>query len=242
MPITRETLNHIIVGFRFEKAFRVGDIAGEICDVALHHKSTQFGTDFFPRYQETGTLDRALINDDRRHFLRITTSDVIFQYTFQSKDDGQEKELNWIRKDAIPFIVDKIIIEKNIKNILRVGMMMGHIIEGVNLGGSIISRLTDNIESKGDQFSLTFGRKDTAIESLIRKDVEDYVNRLFLMQQISQETYDLTFDYQYYFNPPIRDLRDWNCENFIDKALFQLESVFYPFVNSLISTTVEVGQ
>jgi len=240
MSITKKTLSHVIIGFRFEKAFRVGDIAGGICDTALHHKSTPFGTEFFPRYQDTGTLDRALLNDDRKHFLRITTSDIVFQYTLQSKNGDQEKELDWIRKDAVPFIVDKIIVGKNIKNILRVGMMMGHIIEGVNLGGSIITRLTDNTESKSDQFSLTFGRKDTAIESLIRKDVDDYVNRLFLMQQVSQETYDLTFDYQYYFNPPIHDLVDWKFENFMDKALFQLESVFYPFINSLISATVEV--
>jgi hypothetical protein len=187
-----------------------------------------------------GILDRALVNDNRKHFLRITTSDIIFQYTLQGKNGNQGEELDWIKNDAIPFLIDKVINGKNIRNIIRVGIMMGHLIEGFNLGGSIISRLTDKAGSKADQFSLTFGRKETAIDGFIRKDVEDYVNKLFLMQQISQESYDLTFDYQYYFNPPIHDLVDWKYAGFMEKAMYQLESVFYPLINSLISATVEV--
>jgi hypothetical protein len=101
--------------------------------------------------------------------------------------------------------------------------------------------LTSNAETNADQFSLTFGRKDTAIESLVRKDVEDYVNRLFLLQQVSEKAYDLTFDYQYYFLPPIHDLAEWRFDSFMDKAMYQLNGVFYPFINSLISAMAQVA-
>ncbi len=238
MRLTRQFLDHIIVGFRFEKSFRIGDVAGEICDLVLHDKSTPFGTDFFPRYQDTGIHDRALVDSDRKNFLRITTSDIIFQYTLQRDNGDQEEQLNWIKKDAVQFIVDKVIHGTRIRNIMRAGIMIGHIIEGMNLGGSIISRLTGEKEGREDQFSLTFGRKDTAIESLFRKNVNDYTNKLFLIKQISEEGYDITFDYQYYFNPPISDLADWSFGTLMDRSLSQLENTFYPFVNLFMAVAV----
>ena len=77
----KSNISSLTIGIRYEKTFRITDISGSIFDTILHAKSSPFGTDFFPRYQEINSQDRALINNERGYYFRISTSDVIFQYT-----------------------------------------------------------------------------------------------------------------------------------------------------------------
>ena len=242
MPIlSRNDISQITCGIRFEKSFRIGDISGQIFDTVLHNSSSPFGTDFFPRFQELNTQDRALVNSERGYYLRITTSDIVFQYTIQENKKSLDSQIEWFKKDAIKFIIDKIIHENGIKNIIRFGFMVTHVINGENLGGNVINQLSGGEIKSADQFTLRFGNKDITGDGLIKKGVDDYVNKITTIRQTGETEYDITLDYQYYFIPQMTNLKDWDEDKFFERAQISLDNRFYSMINPLISKMVEVA-
>jgi hypothetical protein len=239
MKVELNNLTNLIIGFRFEKSFRIGDISGSIIDAVLHDKQTPFGTTFFNRYKDISIYDRSLLNEESGNFLRITASDIIFKYNLSSIKEERSKEIKWIKCDAVPFIMDKILIKNKLTDFIRVGCMMTHLIDGDNIGGKIIEKLTGNTNYKADQFSFSFGLKEVSMEALVKKVVNDYTNRYFIMKQVSNIQYEMIFDYQYFFEPYLQTLGSWKFDKFFEAALSQVETIFYPFVNSLIEKTLE---
>lgn len=239
MEIVRDNISQFTIGIRFEKSFRVSDITGHIFDVVLHDRSTPFGTEFFPQYQAFGSHDRMLVNSDRGYYLRVTTSDIIFQYSISSTDD-LEKELRWFRNDATAFIVDKILGDNRITNIMRIGFMTTHIINGENVGGHVLEKLTAADIKTADQFTLRFGNKDTTVDGMIKKGVNDYINKITTIKQISDTQYDVTLDFQYYFLPSLETLKGWDFSAFFDRAMHTLDEKFYAMINIILGELVEV--
>lgn len=72
--------------------------------------------------------------------------------------------------------------------------MMTHICEPDNVAGRILSTLTNGKEDNADQFTLRFGKKDATFEGQIRSGVNDYVNTITTLKQISPSHYDMTYD------------------------------------------------
>jgi hypothetical protein len=124
---------------------------------------------------------------------------------------------------------------------MRIGIMYTNIIEAANIGGLVLSKLTsdspDNI-TEADQFSLNFGKKDPAAEGIVKSGVDDYVNKITMIKQISSTNYDVTLDYQYYFSPPIHALKDFKIENLVDSSYNYLSGPFYKMIESLIPAEV----
>jgi len=238
MNISKNNLSHITIGFRFEKTFRISDISGEICDIILHHQSTPFGNTFFSRLNEMGPHDKTLLNDITQNYLKITNSDIIFKYNFGSYSKVQHDEIKWLKESAIPFILKEILSGKNIKNYMRIGLMFGHSINVENLGGRIMQKLLDDGNENADQFSLSFGLKETAVEGLSRKGVDDFLNKIYIIKQTGPYEFETIFDFQYYFQPMIKELKGWNIESFVDRSMIHLDKYFYPFINKFMITAV----
>jgi hypothetical protein len=239
MPIYQDNISQLTLGIRFEKSFRVSDITGQIFDNVLHDNSSPFGTDFFPNYQAFGAHDRWLFNGDRGHHLRITTSDVIFQYTIQASSN-LEKESNWFKQDATNFIIDKVFKENRIKNIMRVGFMISHRLQGENVGGRVLDKLTSGDIRTADQFTLRFGNKDATADGMSKSGVNDYINKITTIKQVSEAEYDITLDFQYYFLPSIDNLHGWDITSFYIRAMNNLSDKFYPMINAHLGDLVEV--
>jgi hypothetical protein len=237
--ISRDSITSLTCGIRYEKSFRIGDISGSIFDSILHSESSPFGTEFFPRYQEINSHDKALINDERNYYLRLTSSDVIFQHTLFPEANTFDEELVWFKDDAVRYIVNEIISQKGIGNIIRFGFLITHIYEGENVGGNVLSKLTDGEKRSADQFTLRFGNKDTTAEGLIKKAVDDYVNRISTIKQIDKNRYEISLDSQYFFVPKYDDIKDWDSSAFIDKSVAYMDSRFYAMLNPIINEMVK---
>ncbi len=238
MPIFEDQISHLTLGIRFEKSFRISDITGQIFDVVLRDSSSPFGTEFFPNYSSIGEEDRSLFNGDRGHYLRITNSDVIFQYTIQSKDQLQ-KEMNWFTADATNFILDKIFKENRIRNIMRVGFVIAHLLSGESVGNRVLEKLTSGDIKTADQFTLRFGNKDTTADGLIKSGVNDYINKITTIKQISESDFHILWDFQYYFLPPLVNLSEWDISSFYSRARASLDQKFYRMINTLLGELVE---
>jgi hypothetical protein len=237
MEINEQYLGQVTVGIRFQKLFRISDIIGSLFDIVLHDPSTPFGTTFFPNFHEFGPHDRMLYSLENSRSLRINTSDIIFQYTFTTPETRQE-ELDWFKNHALNFIINELVKKNQITNIQRFGYMMTHICEPNNVGGKVMSLLTNGEQDTADQFTLRFGSKSATPLGKLKSGVSDYINSINTIKQISPTHYDFTLDYQYYFSPEIRTFEDWNIQEFFRFAENNLKEKFYPMINSLVGELV----
>lgn len=239
MQIDRNDISILTIGLRFERSFRITDIMGNIFDCILRDSGSPFSPDFFPNFQEISSHDKVLINGETGSFFRLTTTDILFRHTISKDKSNLEKELKWFQKDAIGFIIDKIINTYNIKNFVRIGFLVTHLVEEDNIGGIVLSKISDEI-NKADQFTLTYGRKDPTVDGLVKKGVNDYVNRITLLKQLGEKEYDISLDYQYYFLPQLEKISGWPINDFFVKAYQNLDEKFYTMVNQLINETVGI--
>ena len=88
----------ITFGIRFNRSFRVPEISGEMIDDILYSNKTPFGTEFFPKIQETAR-EKVLFNNKTNEYLRINTDDIILGV--EIKDNFEEK-FNWLKDQGLP--------------------------------------------------------------------------------------------------------------------------------------------
>ena len=232
MSISKSDLRVLAIGFRYEKSFKLIDMIGETIERILRDSSSPFGTDFFPRYEDLGFEEKILIGKNGT-FLKIGASEIVLRYVL-NKDAAFETEYAWFRNDAIAFIIDQILKVNQISEAIRIGIVFTHIVESKSACSSIIDKLTDGTIRDADQFSLSFGKKDTALEGWLKRQVDDYCNKVTLIRQIDNAKYDVTLDYQYYFSPYLNKLADWPILDLLERAHSYLNASFYETINSLI--------
>lgn len=240
MSISRQDLRVLVVGIKYEKSFKLIDKMGEMFEIILHDAASPFGTAFFPGYDDLGFEEKILLGKNGT-YMKISSQEIVFRYVLNSKADIK-KELDWFSKDAISFIVEQLINNYKIRDIMRIGLMFTHFMNSKNASANMISKLTENKVQNADQFSLSFGKKDTAIEGWTKKQVDDYVNKITLFKQIDNQLYDITLDYQYYFLPAIEKFNDWPINGLWRRSLEYLDKDFYGMVNSLAPAGVLVHE
>ncbi|MFH1365921.1 MAG: hypothetical protein ABIG99_00810 [Patescibacteria group bacterium] len=212
----------ITFGIRFNRSFRVPEISGEIIDDILYGNKTPFGTKFFPQVQETAR-EKTLFNNKTNEYLRINTDDIILG--IEVKDNFEEK-FNWIKNEVLNYFKDTLFKDYGLKNIRRVGIVFSHKVEKDTNLDSAIKVLTKDKINGVDNINISFSKKLAATEALYRKDVTDYKNTIYNI--IEMESAILAeLDFQYYYNPPIEDLRECFVDKILSDAKTFLEGNYY---------------
>ena len=196
-------------------------------DDILYSNKTPFGTEFFPKIQETAR-EKVLFNNKTNEYLRINTDDIILGV--EIKDNFEEK-FNWLKDQVLPYLKDTLFKNYGLKNIRRIGVIFAHKVDRSTNLDSAIKVLTKEKVDGVDNISISFSKKLPATEALYRKDVNDYKSTIYNITEMENDVL-AELDYQYYYNPPIEDLR----ECFVDKVLSDskafLEGSYYNWLNN----------
>ncbi|MDD4804062.1 MAG: hypothetical protein PHN69_02715 [Candidatus Pacebacteria bacterium] len=218
----KEKIVGITFGIRFNRSFRVPEISGEMIDDILYGNKTPFGTEFFPKVQETAR-EKTLFNNKTNEYLRINTDDIILG--IEIKDDF-EKKFEWLKTDVLNYFKDILFKNYGLKNIRRVGIVFSHKVEkDPNLDSAIKVLTKDKIDAV-DNVNISFSKKLPATDALIRKDVNDYKNTIYNITEMDSAIL-AELDYQYYYNPPIEDLRECFVDKILADAKTFLEGSYY---------------
>lgn len=222
--------NNIIgltIGIKFARSFRIPDIAGNIIDNILYSENTPFGVKFFPKVQENSNREKTLFNPETSDYLRINTDDLIIGISI--KDDF-DKKFSWLKDDVLPYLKQTLFLKYEIKNIRRLGIIFSHKISRNKKMHEIISSLTSNSLEETSNIGISFAKKLPVTESLYRKDVNDYKNTIYNLDEIKEALY-AGLDYQYYYDPVIEDLRECFTEKILDDAKNFLENNYYKWLS-----------
>lgn len=221
----KEKMIGVVVGIRFKRSFRVPDISGEIIDDILYSDKSPFDSKFFPQVQE-GARERILVNDETTEYLRINRDDIILGLVIE---DNFDERFNWIKEEVLPYFKDVLFKKYGIKNIIRIGIIFSHKLKQDSILNTAVKLVTKESIEGVENINISFSKKLSSIEALYRKGVDDYKNSIYNFTEKGDELL-AELDYQYYYNPPIEDLRECFTENVLDDAKTFLETQYYPWL------------
>lgn len=217
----------LTLGIRFNRSFRVKDISGEIIDDVLYGSKSPFDAKFFPRVQET-TREKIIFNEKTNDYLRINTDDIILGV---SVDENFDEKFNWLKDEVAVYFKDVLFKNFELKNIRRVGIIFAHKIDKTTNLDNAVKLLTKDKVHTVDNVSISFSKKLPATEGLFRQGVNDYKNTIYNMTEMDDSVL-AELDYQYYYNPPIEDLRECSVDKVFNEAKDFLEGSYYDWLKN----------
>lgn len=233
-------LNAVIIGIRYQRLWRILDIGGSVVDTILKNKNSPFilDTDYFTKVGEE-EKGMALMNPNTNCILRINIDDLIYKHVFDnSAGKGAKKSLNWFFNSIKKFLIPKIILDFKIQQIRRVGIVYNYYIDSKHISKEYISRVTENNSGEITKFNLDFHKKFPAEIALAKKEINDYKNIIYSIKhketgddkEKEDKKYEISLDYQYYFEPYTDHLEGWNIGKFLDSSQAYLNNKFYPWL------------
>jgi hypothetical protein len=227
-----DKITELTFGIRFKRSFRIADKSGEIIDDVLTSKQSPFSSKTFPQIQ-TSKLEKVIFNDQTGDYLRINTDDLILAFNV---DHNFENKFEWLKLNVAKYFQEQLFRKFNIQNIRRIGIVFAHELPKSNKLRDSIPALTNNLVDIPNETSLSFSKKTPVSEALMKKNVNDYKNSIYILQE-TDDSFKANFDFQHYYEPIIEDLRDCRLDEVFDSAKNGLEMSFHPWLKNYVKET-----
>ncbi len=225
----KKNITNIILGIRFSKSFRIPDLSGEMIDNILYSKETPFSTDLFQQVESRG-FERLLKSSDQYSYLRINTDDIIL--SINAIDDFDVK-YNWLRNEVCDYFQKVLFPEFRIKRIQRIGIVYFHEFDEFENMDNIIKNVTDSRIHDANNIKLSFSKKLSVPEHLYKKGNKNYLNVINNLEQ-KENKFNISLDYQFYYEPMITDIRDCELQKIIDNSKDYVNKNFYIWVDKYV--------
>ncbi len=226
-------IERVSFGIRFGPRYGVGDVAGAIIDQILRGEGTPFGPEVFPETQLLPQEQR-LTNPDTSELLVVSERDLLLSKIVKTR--GVD-EVSHLSRQFVRHVVEPAKALGQVTDVLRYGMLF-HFAECSELLARPLAQhfLAEDCPEARD-LGLRFSRRLPTDEAHFRKNVRDYKNLIYSLQQDEKGTSRISLDYQEYFDPPL-DSVDWKkkpFENFAAAGVVFIERPFAEWVQKLLS-------
>lgn len=216
-----DEIKWLTLGIKFNRSFRMTDVTGEIVDDILTNARSPFNEKIFPKI-ETSKWEKVLHNEDTGEYLRVNTDDLILSVRV---DKDFDIKFEWLKETVLSYFKEHLFHKYKIKNIRRFGVVFLHEIVPNEKLRTSVGALTNGTIIDPSQITVSFSKKDVAVEGLLKKGVNDYKNHIYSLQEEGKSV-NATLDCQYYYDPIIEDLRDCFTESILDDAKKHLHESF----------------
>jgi hypothetical protein len=145
----KKNIAGLTLGIKFDRNFRIPDVAGNMIEDILHDKNSPFSVkDMFPRIQES-PREKILYNPVTTDYIRFNTDDVILGISIK---DNFEKTYKWLVNSVLKYYKDNLFKTYGIKNFKRVGIIFHHKIPHAHeFPHKIVKEVTDNKISNAER-------------------------------------------------------------------------------------------
>lgn len=209
----------LALGVRYEPQFRVFDFLGGLIDTVLRTENSPFGPKAFPSTETDGN-ERILVNNDTGNLLRVNQTESLLVWHFDATRNMDE--LFSLAKAFDNIVLSPLRDEVGIANVGRYGLVlrlspitnvkvrpMEHYLAEDFPGGNLTT------------MAMRFTRRLPTTEAMWRKDVTDYRQVIYTVEEAESGTTAVSVDYQEYFRPAL-DKADWTkrpFSSFSDSAI-----------------------
>jgi hypothetical protein len=202
----------IVIGIRYEKAFKLIDFSGEIVDRILRGAKSPFNTEYFTRYQDINK-EVTLFNENSSSIFKINPQDIIFVH--ETTPSTFKSDLKWIENKVIDFIINSIFLKFNIENIIRIGIVYNNEIENIDIPFKKFMNIPNINNENISNFNINFSEKILPPVQEFKK-LDDYKNIIYSFRK--KDKLELSFDYQYFYLPHMKSMRDTNFKNWFKET------------------------
>jgi hypothetical protein len=230
----------VAFGVRYEPQFKVFDYLGELLDEVLRADGTPFGPDVFSQSQTDGN-ERLLVSPEKKRFLRLNQQDTILVWEL---DTRKLDDVLALAKDFHEYVLTPLRKGTDVSSIQRYGMML-RLKKLTGLKNPPLARYLsqDFTTSSLTTLAMHFTRRLPAHEALWRKNVDDFRNVIYIVEEAEKGETQFSVDYQEYFKPPL-DRTDWNKRPFTDfseQALNYFEQEVSKWLKSFTDNSAAVA-
>jgi len=227
--LSPSTITRVSFGVRYEPQFRLMDEVGAVTDAVLRTKGTPFGPDVFTNALSNAT-ERALVNEEGA-LLRLTHTDAILQMPLSTRNMDRIRDLG---EDFDRYVLRPLSEIARISGIARYGVLLNF---------DKVRHLKDRptVHYLGKEFpdanslAMRFTRRLPVDEALFRKDVDDYRNAIYTLNEDNEGSVGMSIDYQEYFRPAL-DAKVWAdkpFDKFINRGIAYFENDFQRWFTEL---------
>ena len=183
-----------------------------------------------------GINERALINTVTQDSLRFNQQDTTLNYNVKSRHFDSIMKL---ASDYEIFVLGALRKIIKVRNISMYGILFMLSECSPNLATSPVDHYLCNDFSDIRSAALHFTKRIPTIEALAMKDINDYKNIIYRINQHQDGKVYISVDYQEYFQPflGINAWTDKPFNEFVDRGLQYLEGEFTSWLNKLIQSS-----
>jgi hypothetical protein len=234
------SITQVAFGVRYEPQFKVFDYLGELMDNVLRAAGTPFGPDVFPQSQTDGN-ERLLVNPEKNRLLRINQQDTVLIWDLETRN---LEDVLSLASGFAEYVLTPLRKETGVNNIQRYGMLF-KLKQLTGLKNPPLARYLarDFTASSLTTLAMRFTRRLPATEAMFRKNVDDFRNVIYAVEESEKGETQFSVDYQEYFKPPL-DTGDWNKRpftEFADQGVGYFEQEVSKWLKSFTDTPAAVA-
>ena len=223
-------IERIALGVRFEPRFEIFDNVGKTVDSVLRSAGTPFGPSVFPQSQSTPTKHH-LTNEDSENSLRFSHQDAILDFTVNTRNIESIEKLAAGYED---FVLAPL-RDAGLRGIQRYGILFRLAECGTLLHESPVRHYLGEDFDSANSLQLRFTRRLPVMEAVAKKDINDFKNAIYSVEQTDEGSVSIQVDYQEYFDP-VLDASAWKSKpygKFADRGVVYLLGEFQDWLAKL---------
>lgn len=229
----QEKVFRLTLGVRFDKSFRILDIAGKIVDALLYGQDTPFSPTFFPIVLEGQMREKTLRNDLTQEYLTITDNNLVLSICV---DGNYSDKMNWLKTDVIPYFEKTLFKNNKIENINRIGFVVHHRLEAFEKLKAYVKQFADSDQNfEVENINLIFSKKMSAPAIVYNKGITDYRNVISTLRENKEKMLIAEVDFQHHFIPVSHELVECEAVKIINDAESYAKDVFYKRLETYVS-------
>jgi hypothetical protein len=116
-------------------------------------------------------------------------------------------------------LVNGIMKNFKIKEIVRIGYIKRYVYQMEELANTFVNKTIGSTLGGINDINLSFSKKFTTPEGLVKQDVHDYDNAIFnIIKKSDLNEIFMAIDYQCYYLPFLNDISELKVKPFFDRA------------------------
>jgi len=226
-------IRRVALGVRFQPQFRVVDIFGELVDRILRSSGSPFGPSVFPLVR-SNAMERVLVNEGTNESLHLNSRDAILEMNVDSTDFS---DIERLAEDYSTYVLQNLRDLADLAGIERYGVLLKLDECRSELSQLPVEHYLSSEFAEARSLHFRFTRRLPCLEARVKRNVDDFRNVIYIVEQDEDNNVNIRVDYQEYFRPAL-DAADWRNKpypKFVERGIDYFRGEFADWLRNLQS-------
>ena len=220
----------VAFGIRYQPRYRIMDRIGAVSDQILRTPGSPFGPDVFPTSAQRSN-GRGLLNQETGDQLWISSHDTVLEMRI---GDRSLDKVSALAANFEKYVLSEL-VKSGLRDVLRFGFLTRFAECRSYFGELPVPHFLGADATDATSLDLRFTRRLPSLSARVKRDVDDYRNLIYSVQQSQEGEVTVAIDYQEYFQPELdsKEIQKKSFPRFVDEGLSHLRQYFQKWLDRL---------